>query len=136
MSPAVERLIELRRHLEHLQSLRPRIAGADSLRGDLSLSNDVLHSLLVVCQTVIDLAAELSARRGLRFEDYTQAIRNLSQMPEFSPDLVHHLARLPGFRNVLVHDYVALDLDRVIEALELAPIATFADLVRQLEGGA
>ena len=87
MSPVVERLIELRRHLEHLEQIRPRITSADDLRGDLSLSNDLLHSLLVVCQVTIDLAGELGARRGLRFEDYTQAVRNLAQLAEFPPEL-------------------------------------------------
>jgi hypothetical protein len=79
--PAVERLVELRRHLDHLEELLPRVAGGESLRRDLSLHNDVLFSLLTICQLVIDLAGELSARRGLRFEDYTQAIRNLAVFP-------------------------------------------------------
>jgi uncharacterized protein YutE (UPF0331/DUF86 family) len=136
MSPAVERLVELRRHLDHLEELRPRVAGGESLRRDLSLHNDVLFSLLTVCQLVIDLAGELSARRGLRFEDYTQAIRNLAAFPEFSPELVGHLDRLPGFRNVLVHEYVTLDLGRVVEVLDrLGPIATFAEVVRRIEVG-
>jgi uncharacterized protein YutE (UPF0331/DUF86 family) len=136
MSPAVERLVELRRHLDHLEELRPRVAGGESLRRDLSLHNDVLFSLLTVCQLVIDLAGELSARRGLRFEDYTQAIRNLAAFPEFSPELVGDLERLPGFRDVLVHEYVALDLGRVVEVLDrLGPIATFAEVVRRIEVG-
>jgi uncharacterized protein YutE (UPF0331/DUF86 family) len=136
MSPVVERLVELRRHLEHLEEIRPRITSADALHGDLSLSNDLLHSLLVVCQVTIDLAGELGARRGLRFEDYTQAVRNLAQLPEFPPELVRQLERLPGFRNVLVHEYVALDLGRAIEALDqLAPVAAFAEIVRRMEAG-
>ncbi|HEX9895607.1 MAG TPA: HepT-like ribonuclease domain-containing protein [Gemmatimonadales bacterium] len=45
--------------------------------------------------------------------------------------MVSELERLPGFRNVLVHEYVALDLDRVIEALDrLAPIEQFLGIVR------
>ena len=136
MSPAVERLVELRRHLDHLEELRPRVAGGESLRRDLSLHNDVLFSLLTICQLVIDLAGELSARRGLRFEDYTQAIRNLAVFPEFSPELVSQLERLPGFRNVLVHEYVTLDLGRVVEVLDhLGPIAAFAEVVRRIETG-
>ena len=71
MSPLVERLAELRRHLDHLRALRPRVWGPEALRRDLSLHNDVLFSLLTVCQLVIDVAAELAARRGERFEDYT-----------------------------------------------------------------
>jgi hypothetical protein len=75
MSPVVERLVELRRHLDHLRRLLPRVESAAALRENLSLHNDVLFSLLVVSQLVIDVAAELSARRGLRFEDYRQAVR-------------------------------------------------------------
>ena len=66
MTYLVERLAELRRHLEHLRELRPRVAGPESLQRDLSLHNDVLFSLLTVCQLVIDIAGELSARRGDR----------------------------------------------------------------------
>jgi len=103
----VERLAELRRHLDHLRELRPRVGGVEDLESDLSLHNDVLFSLLTVSQLVIDIAGELSAREGMAFEDYTTAVRNLSRLEGFSTDLVHELARLPGFRNVLVHEYVA-----------------------------
>jgi hypothetical protein len=92
----VERLAELRRHLDHLRLLRPR-ASAAALAADLSLHNDVLFSLLMVCQLVIDLAGELSARRGMPFEDYRQAVRNPSGMNLVAPDTVAALERLPGF---------------------------------------
>jgi len=137
MSPVVERLAELRRHLDHLRALRPRVTGAAALRRDLSLHNDVLYSLLTVCQVVIDIAGELSARRGLRFEDYTEAVRNLAAIPEMPPELVAALEPLPGFRNVLIHEYVTLDLERVVEAFgRLDAIDGFAAAVRQVEAGA
>jgi predicted nucleotidyltransferase len=41
----VERLVELRRHLDHLGLLRPRVTGREALDRDLSLHNDVLFSL-------------------------------------------------------------------------------------------
>jgi uncharacterized protein YutE (UPF0331/DUF86 family) len=136
MTYLVERLADLRRHLDHLRQLRPRVTDAALLDSDLSLHNDVLFSLLTVCQLVIDIAGELSARRGDRFEDYTQAVRNLGRDPRFPAELVHELERLPGFRNVLVHDYVGLDLERVIEALDrLDPVERFAGIVRDIETG-
>jgi uncharacterized protein YutE (UPF0331/DUF86 family) len=130
----VERLADLQRHLDHLRGLRPRITGWQDLERDLSLHNDVLYSLLTVCQLVIDIAGELAARRGDRFEDYTEAVRSLSRDPRFPPDLVEQLEPLPGFRNVVIHEYVALDLRRVVEALDgLEPVARFAGIVRSLE---
>ena len=134
MTWLVERLVELARHVEHLRALRGRVSGADALRGDLSLHNDVLFSLLAVCQIVIDISGELSARRGLRFEDYTEAVRNLAMLDEFSEDLVRELSVLPGFRNVLIHEYVALDLERAVEALDrLEPIESFLEITRRIE---
>ncbi len=126
MTYLVERLAELRRHLDHLGVIRPRVTGPEVLRRDLSLHNDVLFSLLTVCQLVIDLSGELSARRGDPFEDYTGAVRNLARDERFPDGLVRELERLPGFRNVLIHDYVGLDLGRVVEALDrLDPVEQF-----------
>ena len=137
MTYLVERLAELRRHLDHLRLLRPRVPGPEALERDLSLHNDVLFSLLTVCQLVIDVAGELSARRGERFEDYTHAVRNLASDARFPAELVHELQRLPGFRNVLIHEYVALDMGRVMEALaRLDSIERFLEIVAKIESEA
>lgn len=107
MTFLVERLAELRRHVDHL------------------------------CQLVIDIAGELSARGGYRFEDYTTAVRNLGRMDGFSRELVEELSRLPGLRNILIHDYVGLDYDLVVGALDrLEPIEEFIDVVgRRVQPG-
>ena len=133
MTYLVERLAELRRHLDHLKAIRSRVGGRQDLERDLSLHNDVLFSLLTVCQLVIDVAGDLAARRGDRFEYSTEAVRSLGRDDRFPPELVEKLERLPGFRNVVIHEYVALDLDRVVEALEdLEPIEQFVEAVRTL----
>jgi len=137
MSFLVERLVELRRHLDHLYALRPRVCSAVDLERDLSLHNDVLFSLLTVCQLVIDVAGELSARRGDRFEDYTEAVRNLSRDARFPAEVVAELERLPGFRNVLIHEYVELDLGRAVDALaRLEPVERFLEVSAAIESGA
>lgn len=130
MTYLVERLAELRRYIEHARKLQPSVTDRVALERDLSLHNDVLFTLLTICQLVIDIAGELSARRGERFEDYTQAVRNLARDERFPGELVVELERLPGFRNVIMHEYVALDLDRVVSALnELEPVERFVVIV-------
>ena len=134
MTYIVERLAELRRHLDHLSEIRSKVSDCSALEKDLSLKNDVLFSLLTVCQLVIDIAGELSASRGERFGDYTEAIRSLGGDERFCKELVRKLERLPGFRNVMVHEYVTLDLDRVIEVLdELEPVEEFFEIVRSTQ---
>jgi uncharacterized protein YutE (UPF0331/DUF86 family) len=134
MTWLVERLVELRRHVQHLKELAPRVAGSESLQRDLSLHNDVLFSLLTVCQLVIDIAGELAGRRGQRFEDYTAANRSLGSDARFPAEVVQALVPLAGFRNVLIHEYVALDMQRVVEALrELAPVERFLEIAAAIE---
>lgn len=131
MTFLVERLAELRRHLDHLAAIRPKVTSPEALDDDLSLHNDVLFSLLTVSQVVIDIAGELSAREGHRFEDYTSAVRNLSRIDGFPDEMVRELTRLPGFRNVLVHEYVGLDYHLVVAALDrLGPVEDFLEAVR------
>lgn len=137
MTYLVERLAELRRHVDHLREIRPRVTDRAALERELSLHNDVLFSLLMVAQLVVDVSGELSARRGERFEDYTGAVRNLARDPRFPSDLVRELERVPGFRNVVIHEYVALDLDRVVDALDrLEPIDRFIHIVGEIERSA
>jgi uncharacterized protein YutE (UPF0331/DUF86 family) len=63
-----------------------------------------------------------------------EAIRALSQVGGFPDALVEQLLPLPGFRNIVVHEYVELDYDRVIAALDaLAPIDQFIAAVAKLE---
>jgi uncharacterized protein YutE (UPF0331/DUF86 family) len=80
-------------------------------------------------------AGELAAR-GDRFEDDTEAVRSLERDERSPASLVSELGRLPGFRNVLVHEYVALDMRRVTEALdELEPVERFVSIVADMEAG-
>lgn len=124
----VERLAELRLHVDHLHEIRPSVESAGDLSTDISLRNDVLHSLMIVCQVVIDVAGDLAARAGLPFEDYTEAIRRLPESGPFPRELASRLELLPGFRNVLIHEYVSIDLERVVAALDdLGPVEEFAD---------
>lgn len=125
------RLARLVRYLEHLEKLRAEIRTVEELERDLSRQNDLLFSLFTVCQLVIDLAGELSTMRGLGFEDYRQAVENLIHWPQFSRRLIDELVLLPGFRNVLVHEYVALDLERAMQALaRLEPVWEFSRILR------
>ena len=42
--------------------------------------------------------------------------------------------RLPGFGNILVHEYVSLDLDRAVAAMrDLEPIRQFVAIVADVE---
>ena len=135
MTFLIERLAELRQQLDHLSKIKAQVTDKTSLERDLSLHNDVMFSLLVICQSVIDIAGELAGRQGIRYSDYREAVLSLGKLDGFETDLVNRLGLLPGFRNVLVHDYVSLDYERVVEALEnMEPVEQFIRIVGNMEG--
>jgi uncharacterized protein YutE (UPF0331/DUF86 family) len=134
MTYLAERLSEMQRYLDHLRSLAPRVQAPEALEADLSLRNDVLFSLLMVAQMVVDICGELSTRANLRFGDYTEAVANLRKIGGFPPHVVDLLQRLPGFRNVVIHEYVGVDNRLVVAAVhQLEPIEEFVQLVARLE---
>ena len=50
--------------------------------------------------------------------------------------MTQDLEKLPGFRNVLIHEYVTLDYARVLDALDrLGAVEEFAEAVRRIEAG-
>lgn len=137
ISSIEERLVELRRHLDHLRDLRPRGWSAAALRRNLSLHNDTLFSLLAVSQLVVGVAGGLSARRGLPFENDAGAMRNLLAYPEIEPELAGQLEALSDFRKVLIRELGAVDLERVVEELgRLDLIERFLAAVRNIEAAA
>lgn len=131
MSYLADRLSDLRRHLDHLAELRTRVDRPEALRRDLSLANDVAFSLLMVSQRTVDVAAELSTRRGLRFEDFQEAIRNLAIHEEFPDALIRRLEPLPELRNSLL--YGQLEPERAVELLtRLEGVERFAQAVARV----
>lgn len=118
MSYLSDRLSDLQHHLSHLRQLRAQVRNPKELRQDLSLDNDVRHSLLISSQRVIDIAAELSSRRRLRFEDYSEAVRNLAIYEEFPDPLIRRIEHLPDLRDALIHGNGPVDPARIVSALQ------------------
>ena len=87
----------------------------DDLRTDRDKRNMTSHAMLVSIQSAIDLANQLIAQHRLRHpETYREAFELLAEASILTPELSDNLADLAGFRNVLVHIYWRLDLQRVL----------------------
>lgn len=106
----------IRRHLtalrEALSNLR-RHAGrsARELRTDADLRWTVERGLQLCAQNALDIATHLAAASGLDSPDYATAIDRLAELGVLTPEFAAQLRPIAGFRNVLVHGYLQVDLD-------------------------
>lgn len=99
----------------------------EQMETDLETWLKVKAALEVATQCTIDLALLLVSRRGLAApQSYREAFTLLARDGLISPELGSALGQWAGLRNVLVHVYTALDLERVREALSnTAPLREF-----------
>lgn len=104
-----ERAAAVGRHLDRVAAHLPqRLVPLDSATDTV-----VLH-LWQAVQVVIDLAVSTCVRLGLGSPPtYGDAFRSLAAAGVLDADLAARLARAAGFRNLVVHAYAELDLDRL-----------------------
>lgn len=126
----------LRRHLaalrEALANLR-RHSGrsAAELRVSADLRWTVERGLQLCAQNALDIATHLAAASGLDSPDYATAIDRLAELSVLSPQFAARLRPMAGFRNILVHGYLGVDLEILERVLreKLDELEEFAGLV-------
>lgn len=124
-----------------MDELSERLGRLEPLRGkskvefdrDPYLRDIAERNLEVAAQCVLDISHRLISMTGaLKPRDYYEAILRLGELGVLPPDFAAHLAPLAGFRNILVHEYLAINWQDVYRNLQqIDDLARFAGLVRQ-----
>ena len=91
----------------------------------------VEHNLRLAVQACIDIAAHVLADGGFRVPNtYKELFSEMARAGWVQGDLASRLGGAAGFRNVLVHEYAALDLGKVYDHLQhLDDLRAFAAAV-------
>ena len=113
---AVERrLIALRRAVSVLR----RHAGCTprELRIDIDRRWAIEHGLQLSAQAALDVATHLDSALGYDPATYGSSIDCLVEANVLPPGFGERFRRIAGFRNVLVHGYLDVDLDLIAEIL-------------------
>ena len=93
----------------------------------------VERGLQLCAQNVLDVATHLAASSGYDVPDYASALDLLQELRVLPPEFVRGFRGIAGFRNVLVHGYLDVDLRVVHTVLQerFEDFAEFARLVRR-----
>ena len=85
---------------------------------DPLIHGSVERYLQLSAEAMIDIAGHIVADQNLGSpQDYRETFRLLGAHKIISKPLSKKLQDWAGFRNILVHDYIRLDLDRVYDKL-------------------
>lgn len=115
-----QRLAKLEEVITHLIELGAMDRA--SLRLDFRTAWAVERGLHVAAETVFDMGNHiLSAHFGVVSKDYEDIVARLEEVGVIDHELRSTLKGLGGFRNLLVHEYLRLDPDRVADYLARAP---------------
>jgi uncharacterized protein YutE (UPF0331/DUF86 family) len=127
-----ERLQKLEEIISRLEEMS-RVDRA-ALRANFRDAWTAERGLQLGAETIFDIGNHiLSAHFGVTPKDYEDIIAQLAAQGVIDEPLRNRLKGLGGFRNVLVHDYLRIDPDRVAEYLGKAPadFSEFAHAVRK-----
>ena len=133
MSPGKIDTQTLRRHLASMHmalgQLR-RHAGQPLalLQTDLDELWTVERGLQLCAQNALDLATHIAASAGRDVPDYASALDALCSLGILDPAFAARFRAIAGFRNLLVHGYIEVDVPRLHELLNqrLDDFAEFA----------
>lgn len=121
MSPGQLDAALVRRHVSALDGAVQQLAAhagrpLEALR-DLDEAWLVERGLQVCIQHCLDLATHVAAAAGRDVPDYTTAIDRLGELGVLPPAFARRFRAVAGFRNVLVHGYLEVDLALVHRVL-------------------
>ena len=105
---------------------------ATELRADPDLRWAVERGLQLSAQNVLDIATHIAASSGLDSPDYSSAIGRLAELSVLPAEFASRLRPLAGFRNILVHGYLQVDL-AVVEQVLQEKLPEFEEFARYVE---
>jgi uncharacterized protein YutE (UPF0331/DUF86 family) len=86
---------------------------------DFTRQDAAVLNLLRACETCIDIGQILVRRHRLGLPQSSRDVfRLLGKAGLIPPDLASGLQRMVGFRNIAVHDYVAVEIPILVQVIE------------------
>ncbi len=123
------KLQELHRCLSQLK--KHQGVTATELEKDLEKAWVVQHGLQLSIQVVLDIGSHILAAEGVTVQEYEDVFLELARLEVIPEEYAYEIKGMAGFRNLLVHEYAKVDMNRVAEILNnrLYDFSSFASFV-------
>lgn len=125
-----ERLLDLQGSLDHLRDLGP--VAPERLRGEPTIRFSVFYLLSHLVQVAVDVNSHIATTMLSRApSDYRSSFELAAKAGAIDEELSRRLQPSVGLRNVVLHEYAAVDLGMVATAAALAQ-DDYGEFVRQV----
>lgn len=129
----LNRLQNLEENVVYLRKMREQFS-AQTLHENKFDEWALRYGIFESIQIVIDIACHLSSKYNLGVSTtYAQCIENLQRSRFISSELAKQLIGAIGLRNMLIHEYVKIDVERLLGFLALhEDFSAFALAVKEV----
>lgn len=130
-----KRLIQLENNIMELKDLGQKYTLED-IESDKKKEWSLRYGFLESIQIVIDISCHLVVHHNLgNAETYADCIELLHKFDFIDEDLKRNVKAMTGLRNILVHEYVVVEVDQLYSLLErLDDFNKFAKAVKKYFG--
>jgi uncharacterized protein YutE (UPF0331/DUF86 family) len=128
-------------HIERLQHLDSNIAELEKLASTMSIDdfkNNITnqwalrYGLFESIQIVIDIACHIVSQNNFgNTNTYRDCIESLEKFDVIGNELGSNLKKMVGLRNILVHDYVEIEITQLYHYVsDLSDFSSFSKAIR------
>jgi len=114
----LERLFQLETNVNELEKFKQKYT-VDNVKNDRQVQWTLRYGLFESIQIVMDISCHLTARYNLgNAQTYSDCISLLKKEKYLSVEVSEKLLGMIGLRNILIHEYVAVDIAKLYELLD------------------
>lgn len=129
----LDRIGRLEENIHVLFSLKKRFSYED-VSSDKANEWALRYGLLESLQMIIDISCHIVSKYNLgNPSTYSECIELLGKFDYITPELEERLLSMIGLRNILVHEYISVDVKKLYSLLDnLDDLRRFIDAVKDL----
>lgn len=114
----LERLYQLENNVVELEKFKQKYK-FEQIKNDIHLQWTLRYGLFESIQIVIDIACHITSKFNLgNPKTYTECIEFLQKENYLTNELTIKLIGMIGLRNILIHEYVTIDLKKLYALLD------------------
>ncbi|HQL05338.1 MAG TPA: DUF86 domain-containing protein [Treponemataceae bacterium] len=103
----------------------------EKIKTDTAVQWSIRYGIMESVQIVIDISCALCSKNNLGSpKSYADCIKKLSQFSYLNQNTASSLVKLAGLRNILVHEYVEIDIERMYE--NLSDLGIFKQFISEI----